>query len=79
MADENPRAPFGWPRRQSPADGLIRLQIRVPIRLGRGPDPRVVDALTPAMCWGRKVVFHHAAEDLLGAVQAWRRRPVRVH
>ena len=35
-----------------------------------GPDPRVVDTLTPAMSRGRKVVFHHAPEDLLGAVQA---------
>ena len=40
-------------------------------RLGEGgPDPRVVDTLTPAMSRGRKVVFHHAPEDLLGAVQA---------
>ena len=34
-----------------------------------GPDPRVVDTLTPAMRRERKVVFHHAPEDLLGAVQ----------
>jgi hypothetical protein len=32
---ENPRAPFGRPRRELPADGLMRLQIRVPARLGR--------------------------------------------
>ena len=34
-------------------------------RAGEGPGPRVVDTLTPAMSWGRKVVFHHAPEDLL--------------
>ena len=37
---------------------------------GVGPDPRLVDTLTPAVSWGRKVVFHHAKEDLHGAVQA---------
>ncbi|AWT24949.1 hypothetical protein Csp1_01210 [Corynebacterium provencense] len=35
MDGENLRAPFGRPRRQLPADGLMRLQIRVPARLGR--------------------------------------------
>jgi transposase len=48
------------------AAGLISWIVSV----DAGPDPRVVDTLTPAMSRGRKVVFHHAPEDLLGAVQA---------
>lgn len=35
MDGENPRAPFGRPRRELPVNGLMRLQIRVPARLGR--------------------------------------------
>lgn len=52
----------GWSRR--------RAAERLNVSPATGPDPRVVDTLTPAMSWGRKVVFHHAPEDLLGAVQA---------
>ncbi|MDN6478909.1 hypothetical protein [Corynebacterium variabile] len=35
MTDENVRAPFGRPRRGLPVDGLMRLQLRLPARLGR--------------------------------------------
>lgn len=35
MTDENVTAPFGRPRRELPADGLMRLQLRLPARLGR--------------------------------------------
>lgn len=35
MTDENVKAPFGRPRRELPVDGLMRLQLRLPARLGR--------------------------------------------
>ncbi|WP_312098634.1 hypothetical protein [Corynebacterium dentalis] len=35
MSDEDVRAAFGRPRRELPADGLMRLQLRLPARLGR--------------------------------------------
>ena len=43
---------------------------RLNVSPATGPDLRVVDTLIPAMSWGGKVVFRHAPEDLLGAVQA---------
>ncbi len=47
-----------------------RKELEIVLAEDLGSDPRVVDTLTPAMSWGRKVVFHHAPEELLGVVQA---------